>query len=224
MSAVGCYPLSPGWLPAAGLSLLTLIRTVALSSTLKHKQFECHHEVRLTCLVLVSVLFVIFKTDDKCGSAPQTVTTHVASLHSRSHFAGLLSADEQSGDPNHHDDEEHAGADAFDHTAQRFCRTKTFGHQRATLQNHLRPHPRLRSEHTEPTGSDEPVFETLTSLCDHGQRQEGVGEQRSSVGDVIYVLITQLSERPDAEPADRMQGTLNYNVTELCQTSSRCIN
>lgn len=69
-----------------------------------------------------------------------------------------------------------------------------------------------------------PVSETLTSLCDHRQRQEGVGEQRSPVGDVIYVLITQLSERPDAEPADRMQGTLNYNVTELCQTSSGNIN
>lgn len=30
------YPRSPGWPPAAGLSLLTLILTVGLSSTLKH--------------------------------------------------------------------------------------------------------------------------------------------------------------------------------------------
>lgn len=36
-----------------------------------------------------------------------------------SHFAGLLSADEQGGDAHQHDYEEHASADAFDHAAQR---------------------------------------------------------------------------------------------------------
>lgn len=113
-------------------------------------------------LVLMSVLFVMFKTDHKCGPAPQTVTRHVASLHSNSHFAGLLSADEQSGDPNHHDDEEHAGADAFDHTTQRLCRTKTFSRQRVTVKK-LRPHLRLHSEHLKrspasvTTGSDRKV-------------------------------------------------------------------
>lgn len=37
------YPLPPTWTPGAGLSLLTLILTVALSSTLKHSRvFTCY--------------------------------------------------------------------------------------------------------------------------------------------------------------------------------------
>lgn len=47
-----------------------------------------------------------------------------ASVRSYSHFASLSSADEQSGDAHHHGDEEQAGADAFNHTAQRLCRPK----------------------------------------------------------------------------------------------------
>lgn len=43
---------------------------------------------------------------------------------SDSHFASLLPADQQSGDAHHHGNEEHAGADAFDHTTQRFCGTE----------------------------------------------------------------------------------------------------
>lgn len=138
---------------------------------------------------------------------------------SYSHFASLLSADEQSGDSHHHGDEEHAGADAFDHTAQRLCRTQTFSHQRAS---HFALHPpRPHSEHVKHAGLDEAsecvrCF-VLTSLCDHRQRQERVGEQRRAVGDgeVASVVIKQLSERSDAEPADRTQGTLHFNIAEL---------
>lgn len=126
-----------------------------------------------------------------------------------------MSADEQSGDSHHHGDEEHAGADAFDHTAQRLCRTQTFSHQRAS--HFARPH----SEHVKHAGLDEAsecvrCF-VLTSLGDHRQRQERVGEQRRAVGDgeVASVVIKQLSERSDAEPADRTQGTLHFSIAEL---------
>lgn len=37
------------------------------------------------------------------------------------HFPGLLSADEQGGDANHHQDEEESGADALDDPAQGLC-------------------------------------------------------------------------------------------------------
>lgn len=57
----------------------------------------------------------------------------------------------------------------------------------------------------------------LTSMGDHRQRQERVGEERRAVGDgeVVPVVIKQLSERSDAEPADRTQGTLHFNIAEL---------
>lgn len=43
---------------------------------------------------------------------------HGAGRARNSHFANFLSADEQCSDSHHHDNEEHAGTDALDHTAQ----------------------------------------------------------------------------------------------------------
>lgn len=42
-------------------------------------------------------------------------------MASYSRFASLLSADEQGGDAYNDGDEEQAGADALDHSAQRLC-------------------------------------------------------------------------------------------------------
>ena len=59
-----------------------------------------------------------------------------------SHFAGLLSADEQSCHSDHHGDEEQACTDALDHTAHRLCRARR--HMTFT-----RPHQEPRSTSSE---------------------------------------------------------------------------
>lgn len=45
-------------------------------------------------------------------------------VYGYSHFASLLSADEQRRDSDHHGDEEHAGTNAFDDTTQRLWRSR----------------------------------------------------------------------------------------------------
>lgn len=46
----------------------------------------------------------------------------------------------------------------------------------------------------------------LTSLSDHRQRQECVGEERGAVGVAASILIEQLRERSDAEPSRQNEG------------------
>lgn len=54
-----------------------------------------------------------------CIGRPKCVgRLHEAGRARNSHFASLLSADEQCSDSHHHGNEEHTGTDALDHTAQ----------------------------------------------------------------------------------------------------------
>lgn len=48
----------------------------------------------------------------------------------------------------------------------------------------------------------------LTRLGDHGQRQEGVGEEGRPAAEVAVVLVEQLSEGANAEPAGGKPGAV----------------
>lgn len=92
---------------------------------------------------------------------------------------------------------------------------KTSSHQRTSLGFALHPASHSgRVNHAGVNEASEGVWcFVLTSLGDHRQRQERVGEQRRAEGEVASVLIKQLSERSDAEPADRTRGTFHFNIT-----------
>lgn len=58
----------------------------------------------------------------------------------------------------------------------------------------------------------------LTSLSDYRQRQECVGEQRRA--EVVFLLIKQLSESSNTEPADTTQGTQSFAFISLNSCST----
>lgn len=117
-----------------------------------------------------------------------------------SHFARFLPADKQGGDAHQHGNKEHAGTDAFDHTAHRLYGTE----QKAWKKRGILLYRRCSQ-----------TVCGLTGLGEHWQWQEGVGEEGSGSDDggcLTPVLIKQLGEGSDAKPAKKQDVRIENSV------------